>query len=379
VRCTLDRVAEGVIESMQDLGLSWRSWRQVFGRQGDDGRAKAPVGARGVGQPGVIDCAVYVHGRRVPHTGDYDEALAQAHALDGFVWLGLLEPTAGEMADVARVFGLHELAAEDALVANHRAKAETFGEVTFMVLRTAGYVEHTELNDQSEVVETGVIMVFVGPRFVITVRHGAPGALSQVRAELEAHAERLGSGPWAVAHAVTDRLVDVYLDVSTQIEADIDAVEEAAFGRRASANITDIYQFKRELMEFKRAVVPLQRPLAAILNKKDLVPEPLHSYFRDVYENLARVTDRIANFDDLLGSVLQARLAQVTVDQNNDMRKIASWGAIAAVQTAIAGIYGMNFDMMPGLHSEDGFLIIIAVMSISAVVLYRLFRRSGWL
>jgi magnesium transporter len=364
---------------MADSGSSWRSWRKALPFTRSRGVDVAPV-ERAKDQSAVIDCAVYVDGQREPSAdGGFEAAYRQACDSGGFVWLGLYQPDKTEMAEVQRVFGLHELAVEDTLMANHRAKVERDGEVTFMIMRTAGYVEHSQLTEHSEIVETGVIMMFVGPLFVITVRHGAPGALSKVRAELEQRADWLGLGPWAVAHAVADRLVDVYLDVSTQIESDLDAVEEAAFGRQASADIADIYQLKRELMEFKRAVVPLQRPLAVLLEDSNVVPPPLRSYFRDVNENLARVADRIANFNDLLSSVLQARLAQVGVDQNNDMRKIAAWAAIAAVQTAIAGIYGMNFDYMPELHWRFGYPIVMAVMVAGGFGLYRAFRRSGWL
>jgi magnesium transporter len=223
-------------------------------------------------------------------------------------------------------------------------------------------------------------MIFIGAQFVITVRHGAPGALGPVRADLDSQPERLAQGPWAVAHAVCDRLVDTYLEVSDAVEADLDALEEHVFGPpHAGGRIAHIYQLKRELMEFKRAVAPLQRPMAAIIEDRTLVPKEIRRYFRDVNDHLLRVVERITADDDLLNSILQARLAQVTVDQNNDMRKIAAWAAIAATQTAIAGIYGMNFTYMPELGWRYGYPGVLAIMLVSAIVLYRMFRRSGWL
>jgi magnesium transporter len=200
-----------------------------------------------------------------------------------------------------------------------------------------------------------------------------------VRTDLEGEPHRLAVGPWAVVYAICDRLVDSYLDVSASIEVDIDALEEQVFAPHGSSRIAQIYQLKRELMEFKRAGAPLQRPMAALVEDKSVMPKEIRRYMRDVSSQLLRVADRIAAYDDLLNSILQARLAQVTVDQNNDMRKIASWAAIAATQTAIAGIYGMNFKYMPELQTRYGYPVVLTLMLGAAVVLYRMFRRSGWL
>jgi magnesium transporter len=280
---------------------------------------------------------------------------------------------------VADVFGLHELAVEEATSTTHRPKIEQYGEHVKFVLRTARYVEHAELNEWSEVVETGHIMIFIGPRFVITVRHGAPGALKEVRADLERKRALLAKGPWTVAYAICDRLVDTYLDVADAVEEDVNKLEEAVFGRDRSEHIAHIYQLKRELMEFRRAVVPLQRPMAALLDERTDLPPGIRRYFRDVGEHLSRCVEQINTNDELLNSILQARLAQVTVDQNNDMRKIAAYAAMAAVQTAIAGIYGMNFTHMPELEWRYGYFGVLAVMFLAAFGVYRLFRRSGWL
>jgi magnesium transporter len=328
----------------------------------------------------VVDCAIYDGGKRQPGSSGYADAYAEVPRTPGaFVWVGLHEPSAEQMADVAEVFKLDPLAVEDAVTADSRPKIERYGDMTFFVLRTTRYVEHSELTETSEVVETGVIMVFVGERFVITVRHGLLGGLGLVRDELERQPQRLAQGPWMVAHAISDRLVDTYLDVSAAIEVDIDALEEKVFAPHSSSNIAQIYQLKRELMEFKRAVAPLQRPMTVLVEDKTFLAKEIRRYFRDVNDHLQHVTDRIAAYDDLCNSILQARLAQVTVDQNNDMRKIAAWAAIAAVQTAIAGIYGMNFDYMPELHSRYGYPAVLTVMFGSALVLYRMFRRSRWL
>ena len=328
----------------------------------------------------IVDCGLYINGMRKGGRLGYVDAFADAKATpDAFVWLGLHEPSEKQMAEVAEVFGLDPIAVEDAVTADARPKVERFGETTFFVLRTTRYVEHSELTETSEVVETGLMMLFVGERFIISVRHGGLGPLGPVRADMEAEPGRMAGGPWAVVYAICDRLVDSYLDVSMSIEIDIDALEEHVFAAHGSSPIAQIYQLKRELMEFKRAVGPLQRPLAALVEDKSVMPKEARRYLRDAADRLLRVGDRIAAYDELLNSILQARLAQVTVDQNNDLRKIAAWAAIAAVQTAIAGIYGMNFRFMPEINTRYGYPVVLTFMLVSAVVLYRMFRRSGWL
>ncbi|WP_306215538.1 magnesium and cobalt transport protein CorA [Actinoplanes sp. RD1] len=327
----------------------------------------------------VVDCAVYRAGDRRPgHLHFADAARTARRQRGAFVWLGLHEPDERTMAAVARAFGLHELTAEQATTGGHRPGAEITGEVTRLVLRTARYVEHEELTADSEVVDTGDVTVLVGADFVITVRHGAAGALRAVRAELEARPQLLAEGPWAVAHAVCDRMVDLYLEVAGEVERDLEHVEETVFAPGQRMDIAHIYQLKRELVEFKRAVLPLGEPLQRLLDR-GVVPVALHPYLVDVRGRLVRAVERVAAFDDLLNSILQARLAQVSVDQNNDMRKIASWAAIAAAQTGIAGVYGMNFATMPELGWKYGYYAVLALMALTAVLLHRRFKKVGWL
>lgn len=329
----------------------------------------------------VVDCALYVDGVRQPGTRDYTEALKAARGRPGaFVWLGLHEPNQRQMAGIDKTYGLHELAVEDAVKAQQRPKLERFGDVDFLVLRTARYVRHGELTETSEVVETGQVLLFIGPCFVISVRHGDACRLAPVRADLERRRELLAHGPWAVAYAITDRVVDRYLEVADQIEDDLETLEAEVFSRSTAGQIQQIYQMKRELVEFKRAVVPLQRPLMRLTVETNRdVPQEVQRYFRDVQDHLARTVEQVNSYDDLLNSILQARLAQVTVDQNNDMRKIAAWAGIAAVWTAIAGIYGMNFDVMPETAWTYGYPVVLALMLTVSVALYRWFRRNGWL
>jgi len=328
----------------------------------------------------VVDCGLYVEGKREPGEFSPDEALREACGRDNaFVWLGLHEPSDRVMAGIARAYGLHELAVEDAVKAAQRPKLEQFADdVSFLVLRSARYVEHTELTEWSEVVDTGHIAMFIGPRFVVTVRYGEAGPLSSVRTDLERRRALLAQGSWAVAYAITDRMINGYRDVANALEQDLHDIEETVFARTRSRQIAHVYQLKRELLEFKRAVMPLQRPMQALV-ANGVVPAPLRKHLRDVATHLTRVVEHVAAYDELVNSILQARLAQLSVQQNDDMRKIASWAAIAAAQTTIAGIYGMNFRVLPGADQPWGFAAMLVLMAVVGLLLHRQFRRAGWL
>ncbi|MFG2130243.1 magnesium and cobalt transport protein CorA [Streptomyces sp. NPDC048751] len=338
--------------------------------------ARSPLGSS------VVNCVAYRDGVRAPAVGDLVDTVERVRkGGDGFVWLGLHEPTNAEFAGIAELFELHPLAVEDAVEAHQRPKVERYGETLFAVFKTVCYVEHEELTATSEVVNTGEIMVFVGRDFAITVRHGRHGSLGPLREELESDPAQLAKGPAAVLHAIADHVVDDYLDVIDAVQADIDQVETDVFAENgARADPGRIYQLKRELLELKRAVVPLGRPLRELAERPTRVVEPeIQAYFRDVSDHLLRATEQIASFDELLNSILQAHLAQVTVAQNEDMRKITAWAAIVAVPTMVCGVYGMNFDHMPELHWRYGYGMVLALISVACLVLYRGFRRNGWL
>ncbi|MGV9885576.1 magnesium and cobalt transport protein CorA [Streptomyces sp. NPDC003395] len=338
--------------------------------------ARSPLGSS------VVNCVTYRGGVRGPAAADLVEAVRQVRKSgDGFVWLGLHEPTDQEFAGIAELFDLHPLAVEDAIEAHQRPKVERYGDVLFAVFKTVCYVEHEELTATSEVVNTGELMAFVGQDFVITVRHGRHGSLGPVREGLEADPQQLAKGPSAVLHAIADHVVDDYLEVIDSVQADIDQVETDVFAETgARVDPGRIYQLKRELLELKRAVVPLGRPLLELSDRPMRVIEPeIQAYFRDVSDHLLRATEQIAAFDELLNSILQAHLAQVTVAQNEDMRKITAWAAVIAVPTMVCGVYGMNFDNMPELHWRFGYGLVIGVIAVACLALYRGFRRNGWL
>ncbi|MGW2524074.1 magnesium/cobalt transporter CorA [Streptomyces sp. NPDC001617] len=338
--------------------------------------ARSPLGSS------VVNCVTYRDGARVPGSGDLVDAVERVRkSRDGFVWLGLHEPTDQEFAGIAELFDLHPLAVEDAVEAHQRPKLERYGDTLFAVFKTVCYVEHEKLTATSEVVNTGEIMVFVGEDFVITVRHGMHGSLGPLREGLESDPIQLAKGPAAVLHAIADHVVDDYLSVTDSVQADIDQVESDVFAENgARTDPGRIYQMKRELLELKRAVVPLARPIEDLATRPIRVVAPeIQAYFRDVLDHLMRVKEQIASFDELLNSILQAYLAQVTVAQNEDMRKMTAWAAIIAVPTMICGLYGMNFRYMPELHWKFGYPLVIAVISAICLALHRGFRRNGWL
>ncbi len=327
---------------------------------------------------------MYCDGDRLPGRYTHANALSRARDLAGegrsaFVWIGLHEPDDHQMQTVADVFGLHELAVEDAVHAHQRPKVERYDDTLFLVLKTVKYVEHESMAKAREIVETGEIMVFVGRDFVVTVRHGDHSGLTGVRRRLEASPQALALGPYAVMHAIADQVVDSYLEVTEMVETDIDAIEEEIFSTRSRTNIENIYLLKREVVELRRSVAPLTPALQRISDFDDLISIEVRRYISDVLDHNIRASDRISSYDDLLSSLVQAALGKVAMQQNVDMRKISAWVAIAAVPTAMAGIYGMNFDYMPELHQVWGYPAVLLVMVTVCTLLYRTFRRNHWL
>jgi magnesium transporter len=322
----------------------------------------------------ILDAAVYRDGCR--RAGDL--ALTEAGTAcrdDGaFVWMGVHEPGMEEFDAVRREFGLHELAVEDAVEAHQRPKLEVYGDTLFVVLKTVRY------DARREEIETGEICLFVNRDFIVTVRHGQAGALGDVRRRGDSRPDLLAHGPGAVLYLIVDHVVDDYEPIVQALEADIEHIEDAVFSPDRNNAAERIYALEREVLDFHRAVAPLA-PAVDRLARSDLelVDPELRTYFRDVHDHLLRVTGRISAFRELLSSVLQANLTQVTVRQNADMRKISAWVAIAAVPTLVAGIYGMNFEHMPELGSAAAFWIVLVAMAVICTALYRRFRRSGWL
>ena len=322
--------------------------------------------------PMIVDCAAYAGGRRREGRLSMEQAGEAASEAGTFVWLGVVEPTDEEFKAIAAEFGLHELAVEDAVNAHQRPKVEEYGETIHVVVKTARYV------DREEVIEVGEVSVFVAPDFVITVRHG-DADLAPVRQRLERRPDLLEKGPGAVLYAIADHAVDGYMEAAHGFDEDVREVELQVFGE--GQNPTQrIYKLEREVLEFQAATAPLGEALEELCrNDHTVAPEALHEYFRDVEDHLRRVTTRIDNFRQLLDSALEANLTQVSMRQNEDMRKISAWVAIAAVPTMVAGIYGMNFEHMPELEWRLGYPLVLAIVISVCLYLYWRFKRAGWL
>ena len=323
----------------------------------------------------IVDCAVYGEGRRLDRPKNVLGVRADAAEAGGFAWVGLVEPTVQEFDAVRREFELHELAVEDAVSAHQRPKLEIYEDTLFLVIKTVRYLGHEEL------VDIGEVMVFVGPDFLITVRHGEAGGLGEVREHLEQQPELLALGPGAALHAIVDRIVDAYEPVVDGVFEDIEEVEAEVFSPGGGGNpVERIYRLRREVLEFARAAMPL-RPALRDLAESGVpnVDPQLVPYFRDVADHATRVGDQIEAFGALLAGVLQANLTQVSVRQNEDMRKISAWVAIIAVPTAVAGIYGMNFEHMPELGWRFGYPAVLLLILVLCAALYVRFRRVGWL
>jgi magnesium transporter len=322
----------------------------------------------------IVDCAVYREGKRLPGELTPEAASKLRGDPDAFVWIGLYEPTPEEFDVVRSEFDLHELAVEDAIKAHQRPKLERYDDSLLLVLKTARY------DDTEECVVLGEILLFLGPGFIVVVRHGEASQLREVRRELESRPEFLSLGPSAVLYGIVDRVVDDYAPVVDGVEQDIEEVEEQVFSSERSNPAERIYYLKREVLEFRRATTPLLNPLSQLATQTlpHVNPEA-RQYFRDSYDHLLRLSEQVDGFRDLLTSVLEANLTQINVRQNEDMRRISAWVAIAVVPTLIGSIYGMNFEHMPELRSTFGYPIVMGFMLVACSALYVFFKRRDWL
>ena len=320
----------------------------------------------------VVNCAAYAGGQRVADVEikDISEVLKQE---DCFLWVGLHEPGEELLRQVQQEFGLHDLAVEDAHSAHQRPKLERYDNSLFVVLRTARM--------QQEDIQFGETHIFVGPRYVVSVRHGSSLSYTAVRARCEATPQLLCKGPGFVLYALMDFIVDQYFPIVESLEEALEALEEHIFGTTISRETTTrIYQLKRSLLEIKRAVSPLIDVCNRLMRfDLELIPEDARPYFRDVYDHVIRINEMVDITRELLASALEANLSLISVAQNEVMKKLGAWVAIIAVPTMIAGIYGMNFESMPELRSPLGYPLTIAAMLAACGFLYICFKRSGWL
>jgi len=342
----------------------------------------------------VVDNAIYIDGRRAVDPTSLDHTFEELRRCPdqgrSFCWIGLLRPSKKEIEAVAEEFGLHPLAVEDTITAHQRPKLDHYDDVVFVVLRPARYV------DPVEVVEIGEVHLFIGPDFVITVRHAEEPDLAAVRKRLEADPELLDHGPYAVLYAVLDKVVDDYFPVLEGLQDDIDGIEVQVFGGDPGVS-KRIYQLSREVIEFQRAVEPLREVfielrdrLKAMASQSDL---ELRRSLRDVADHATRVMERVQSFRDLLSNIVQvnaalvaqrqneetARLTEAGYDQNEQVKRISSWAAILFAPTLVASIYGMNFTHMPELSWTYGYPFALGLMLLCGMILYTIFKRAGWL
>ncbi|MCH1866837.1 magnesium and cobalt transport protein CorA [Nocardioides sp. CFH 31398] len=326
----------------------------------------------------IVDAARYLDGHRLSEAPSQDVAdlrALRAGCRDGEVaWVGLHDPQEDELAEVARVFELHPLSVEDARDAHQRPKLERYGQTLFLVLKTLWYV------DAEDAVETGEIDVFIGPDFVVTVRHGAGAPLDGARSALESHEELLRHGTAAVLHAVCDRVVEEYGRVAGELMVDVDEVEASVFSDERTQDSARIYVLKRELAEMRRAVMPLREPLRRLASGEvEGVESKAAPYFRDIADHLDLVAEDVESLDGLLSTAFDAHATRISMQQNDDMRKISAGAALVVVPTLIAGVYGMNFEHMPELAWRFGYAYALLLMGGTAAGLWWLFKRSGWL
>lgn len=330
----------------------------------------------------IIDNAVYVSGHRIENPSSLEDTFEYMRAKGGMAWIGMFRPTPEEIQQVAEEFSLHPLAVEDALTGHQRSKLERYGDILFTVLRPARY------DDASETVEFGELHVFVGPDFVVTIRHAESPDLARVRRRLEHQPELLAQGPEAVLYAILDEVVDEYWPVVDGVENDIDEIEDALFGggdRRLSQRI---YELSREVIAFQRATQPLAEMLDALLRGADKygVDIELQRALRDVHDHALKTIERIAGFRVILENALTVNSTLVTqrqtdtaLVQNEQVKTISGWAAILFGPTLVGTVYGMNFVYMPELQWVFGYPMALALMAATSAALYLTFKRRHWL
>jgi magnesium transporter len=342
----------------------------------------------------VVDNAIYIDGNRAIAPDSLDQTFEALHSCpsggQNFAWIGMLRPDEEEIRAIAKEFSLHSLAVEDTVNAHQRPKLEQYGDVLFVVLRPARYV------DKIEEVEIGEVHLFLGPDFVITVRHAAEPDLGAVRTRLEADPQLLRQGPNAVLYAVLDKVVDDYGPVMEGLQTDIDQIEVQVFDGDPHVS-RRIYQLSREVIDFQRAVDPLADLLdalrATLKQRAEGTDLELRRNLRDVADHATRVIERLAGFRELLTNILQvnaslvgqrqneemARMTEAGFEQNEQVKRISSWAAIFFAPSFIASVYGMNFENMPELSWSLGYPFALLLMALLSGLLYLAFKRKGWL
>jgi magnesium transporter len=320
----------------------------------------------------VVDCAIYEGGRRVGSLDINDPGQMKVQP-GRVIWIGLYEPTQEELAKLQSYFGLHELAVEDAYRAHQRPKLELYGETLFVVMKTA-QLDGTH-------VAMGETSFFIGRGYVITVRHGPSTSYAEVRARCENTPENFKKGEDFILYALMDFIVDRYFPIVDSIEDDIERLEEAVLDGRSTFDVLEeITVLRRDLLHMRHAVAPLPEICQRLMRyDMALIDRNTHPYFRDVFDHSTILLDRIENLRELIKTVVDTKMLMSAMKQNEVMRQLAAWAAMLAVPTAVAGIYGMNFEFMPELAWKYGYFGVIGIVAVICAVLFWRFKRSGWL
>ena len=321
----------------------------------------------------VVNCAAYDRQGQRRDIGL--DAISDVLAADdgSFVWVGLYEPEAGLLDKLQEEFGLHDLAVEDAQNAHQRPKIEAYGNSLFIAVHTAQRVDGH--------VRFGETHMFVGPRFLVTVRHGASLTFATVRERLEREPEILAYGPTVAVHAVLDFVVDNYQPIVSDFEDELDALEHDVFAEAYKrGTIQRLYELRKELTRMRMAVAPMQDILSQLIRTPVLaMTEDVKPYFRDVMDHVARVGDTIDTLREMVAAAMSVNLSLVTVAQGEIVKKLAGWAGLLALPTLIASWYGMNFEHMPELPGRYSYWILIGIVLVACVLLHRYLRKVRWL
>ncbi len=320
----------------------------------------------------LINCAAYQEGRKLADIPivDISEYVCRP---DCFVWVGLRDPNAAELEEMRLEFGLHPLAVEDAHHGHQRPKIEEYGDSLFAVMHLL------ELVEQQLIV--GELNVFVGANYVLSVRSGSRQEFLGVRQRCEREPHLLKHGAGFVFYALMDAVVDRYFPIVDAFESELETIEEQIFAKgSARSNIERLYELKRRVTVLKHAVAPLMEA-SGKLHGGRVPPVCVDSqeYFRDVYDHLNRINSSVDAIRDTIGTAIQVNLAMVTIEESEVNKRLAAWAGIFAVATAFAGIWGMNFKSMPELQWEYGYPAALLLIAATCGILYRRFKRSGWL
>ncbi len=320
----------------------------------------------------LINCVAYEHGHKLADIGT-DQIAHWLQQPDAFVWVALLDPSAEELTQMQREFGLHELAVEDALKGHQRPKIEEYGDMVFVVL----HLVEPEVDD----LLVGEVAIFVGKNFVLSARSRSSQGFLGVRERCEREPLFLERGAGFVLYALMDAVVDRYFPIIELFEAELEGIEEQIFASgSARGNIERLYELKHRTAVLRHAVAPLLEMLNKLHGGR--VPPAFVStqeYFRDVHDHLARINGSIDTIRDTIGTAIQVNLSMVAIEESETTKRLAAWAAIFAVSTAMAGIWGMNFEVMPELKWRYGYPLALGAIVLAGAVLYRRFRKVGWL